>query len=91
MQVLAFAGNEFLHQREAEPLRRTAFDLSLDQHGIDGSADVVRGDQPNQLHRAKLDIDLDLGQMRAEAIDGIRVALTVSIERSGRRIERRLC
>src|SRR5207248_2562806 len=39
------------------------------------------------LHRAQFDIDLDFSEMRAESEDRVGDALTVLIERAGRRVE----
>ena len=54
---------------------------------IDGAADVVRRMDVQQRHRAELDVDLDLGDLRREAVGRVRHALAVGIERHGRRIE----
>ena len=90
VQVLGAAGQVFLHQRQAEPLRDAAFDLAFDQGRIDRLADIVRGHDAQHLHRAQLDIDLDDRHLRGEGIGRIRHALPVGIERRGRRIERAL-
>ena len=87
VQVLALAGEELLHQREAEPLRGAALDLAFDQRRIDRAADVVRAGQPQHLHAAELDVDLDLGDMRARAEHRVGLALAVLVERRRRRIE----
>ena len=78
---------ELFHQRHAQSLRDAAFDLALDQHGIDGAPDIMRGGDLQNFDLAQFDVDLDLGQMRAEAIDRIRIALAVLVERRRRRIE----
>ena len=67
VQVLGAAGQILLHQREAQPLRDAALDLALDQGRIDRAADIVRGDDAQHLHRAELDIDLDLAIWAAKA------------------------
>jgi hypothetical protein len=87
VQVLAAPRNELLHERHAEALSHAALDLPLDEHGVHGAADIMRGKKADQPGRAQLQIDLHLGQMRAEPIDGIGVALPVRIQGRGRRIE----
>ena len=87
VQVLGAAGEVFLHQRQAEALGDAALDLALDQGRVDRLADVVGGDHAQHLHRAELDIDLDLGDLRGEGIGRVGHALAVGIERRGRRIE----
>ena len=87
VQVLAAAGEEFLHQREADALGDAALDLALDEGRVDGAADIVRGDDLQDPRRAEIAIDLELGEMRAEAVDRIRLALAVRIEGRRRRIE----
>ena len=42
------------------------------------------------LHRAELEVDLDLGDLRAEAVGRVGHALPVGVERRGRRVEGRL-
>src|SRR5689334_11818461 len=42
MQVFALPGKKFFHERHANALRHTAFDLAFDERGIDGAADIVR-------------------------------------------------
>ena len=39
------------------------------------------------LHRAELDVDLDLGDLRGEGVGGVGHALAVRVERRGRRVE----
>ena len=87
MQVLAFAGKEFLHQGHADPLRNAAFDLAFNERGIDRATHVVSCGDFKYLHRAQFDIDLDFSKMRAESEDRVGDALTVLIERAGRRVE----
>ena len=86
VQVLAAAGDELLHQRQAETLRDAALDLAFDQRRVDRAADIVRGDDLQHLDRAEFDVDLDLGQVGAEAVDGVGLALAVGIERRRRRV-----
>ncbi len=88
VQVLALAGEELLHQREAEALRRAALDLAFDQRRIDRPADVVRADETQHFDAPELHVDLDLRHMRAGAEHGVRIALPVLVERRRRRIER---
>ena len=87
VEILALAGKEFFHQSHAQALRGAAFDLAFDESGIDGAANIVGGDDSKDAHGAEFDIDTDFGEMRAEAEDGVGIALAVFIERSGGRIE----
>ena len=87
VQVLALAGEELLHQRETETLRGAALDLAFDQRRIDRAADVVRACEPQDFDAAELDIDLDLGDMRARPEHRVGLALAVLVERRSRRIE----
>ena len=87
MQVLGAAGDELLHQREAEALGDAAVDLALHQRRVDGAADVVGGDDPAHLHGAEVEIDVDGGDLRGEAVGGVGHALALGVERRGRRIE----
>src|SRR5215469_5777204 len=41
MQVLALSWEEFFHQRHAQSLRNSAFDLAFNERGIDGVSNVV--------------------------------------------------
>ena len=86
VQVLGAAGDELLHQRQAQALGDAADDLALDLGRVDGAADIVRGDDPLDLDRAELDVDGDRGQLRAEAVGGVGGALVV-VERRRRRVE----
>ncbi len=90
MKILAFAGKKFFHQRHPQALGGAAFDLSFNQRGIDGPADVVRGGDLQHAHRAQFSIDSDLRQMRAESINRIGRALAIFVQRAGGRIESRL-
>ena len=87
MQVVGAAVDVFLHQRHADPLGDAAMDLAFDLGRIDGAADVVRGVDVQQRHRAELDVDLDLGDLRRERVGRVRHALAVGVERHRRRIE----
>ena len=87
MKIFAFAWEEFFHQRHADSLRDPAFDLSFDQGWIDGPAHIVRGGDLEHLHRAKLDIDFNLGEVCPKSEHGVRYALAILIQRAGRRIE----
>src|SRR6516225_1093179 len=88
MQILPFARREFFHERHAQSLCGSAFDLTLNQGGIDGSSDIMGGRNPQHAHSSELDIDLHLGKVCAETIHGIWISLTILVERAGRRIER---
>ena len=72
VQVLGAAGDELLHQREAEPLRDAAMDLALDEGRVDGAADVVGGDHAQHLRRAEDHVDLDLRHLRRKAVGRVR-------------------
>ena len=65
-EVHAVLHHEVFEQRLAEPLHHGAGDLSFDAHRVDRTADVVRRDIPQHLHLARVQIDLDVCQMRAE-------------------------
>ena len=54
VQVLGAAGDVLLHQRHADALRDAALDLAFDQQRVDRLADIVRGGDLDQLHRAEL-------------------------------------
>ena len=86
VQILGAAGDVFLHQRHADALRDAALDLALDQQRVDRLADIMRGGDLDQLHRAELEVDLELGDLRAVAVDGIGLALALGVERQRRRI-----
>ena len=77
MQVLGAAGDVFLHQRHADALRDAAFDLAFDEQRVDRLADIMGGGDLEQLDRAEADVDLELGDLRAEAVDGIGLALAL--------------
>ncbi len=87
MQVVGAAVDVFLHQRHPDALRDAAVDLAFDLRRVDRAADVVRRMDVQQLHGAELEIDLDLGDLRREAVGRVRHALAVGIERHGRRVE----
>src|ERR1700687_5604323 len=53
VQILAFAGEELLHQCHAESLGNTALDLPFNQGRIDGPAHVVRGNDIQNAHRSE--------------------------------------
>ena len=86
VQILGAAGNVFLHQRHADALRDAALDLAFGKQRVDRLADIVRGGDLDQLHRAELHVDLELGDLRAIAVDGVGLALALGVERRGRRI-----
>ena len=86
VQILGAAGDVFLHQRHADALRDAALDLAFDQQRVDRLADIVRGGDLDQLHRAELQVDLEFGDLRAIAIDGVGLALALGVERQRRRI-----
>ena len=87
VQVVGAAVDVFLHQRHADALGDAAVHLAFDQGRVDRPADVVRRVDVQQRHRAELDIDLELGDLRREAVGRVRHALAVGVERHGRRVE----
>src|ERR1700675_1913936 len=87
MQVLAFAGKEFLHQGHAESLSNAAFDLAFNQSWIDGAANIVRGYNLQNAHRAEFDIYRNFSKVRAESVDRVWNSLPVFIKRTSWRIE----
>ena len=44
VQILGPAGDVLLHQRQPQPLGDAAVDLAFDHCRIDGTADIMRGD-----------------------------------------------
>ena len=87
MQILGAAGDIFLHQRHAESLGDAALDLSGGEKRVDHPSEIMRRGDADDLDRAKLQVDLDLGDLRAIAIDGIRRSLAILVERNRWRIE----
>ena len=57
----------FLVERPADALRDAALDLPLDIARVDGTADVLRGDETQHRHLAGLRIDLDVAELGGEA------------------------
>src|SRR4029077_9323261 len=90
VKVLAFAGKELLHQRHPQALGGAAFDLSFNECWIDGPADVVRGSDLQHAHGAQFGVYRNLGQVSAEPINRIGLALAVVVQDAGGRIESRL-
>ncbi len=88
MQILAFARHELLHERHAEALRNASFDLTFDEGRVDRAAHVMGGRELQDFDGAKLEIDLNFGEVCAEPEDGVGDALAIFIERLGGRIER---
>ena len=86
MQVLGAAGDIFLHQRQADALRDAALDLPLGEDRVDRPADIVRGRDLEELDRAEHHIDLQLGDLRAVAVDGVGAALALFVERRSGRV-----
>src|SRR5215831_14171742 len=68
-RISAFAVDELLVERAAEPLGEPADDLSLDQRRIDGAADVVADDVALDRDAAGLAVDAHHRQMGAVRID----------------------
>src|SRR3984957_13600633 len=54
VQVLALAGEELLHQREAKALRRATLDLAFDERRIDRPANVVRANEAQDFDTPEL-------------------------------------
>src|SRR5205807_2124267 len=57
----------FLVERPADALDDAALDLTLDIARVDRGADVLGGDEAQDLDRARLRIDLDITELRREA------------------------
>src|SRR5258706_8049155 len=55
VQVFGAPGNVLFHEREPEALKRAALDLTFNQHGVDGTPDIVRGMQLDNTRRAELE------------------------------------
>lgn len=87
VKVLTFAGEEFFHECHAEALRHTAFDLALNERGVNGSSHIVRRHDIQDLNSAEFEVHHNLGHVRAESVDCVWRALTIGIERTRRRIE----
>jgi hypothetical protein len=86
VQVLGAAGDELLHERKPQALGDAAVDLALDQGRVHGPSDVVRGDDAADLHGGEHRVDLDLRELRPEAVGRIRHALALGIEGRRRRV-----
>ena len=57
--------DDFLKQRLADALADAAVDLALDDHRVDDDAEVVAGDELQDLGLAGVRVDLDLGDEAA--------------------------
>jgi hypothetical protein len=79
VQVLGAAGNELLHQRHADALRRAALHLALDQVGL--TARPTSWAATSRSTRVRPSSQSTFGQMRAPAEGGIGLALPVRVER----------
>src|SRR5690606_36025249 len=86
VEVFGTARNIFFHQREPDALRDAALNLPFRQKRVDRAANIMRRRDLDQLHCAKLQINLKLSNLRAPAINGVRLALPLGVERYGRRI-----
>src|SRR4029077_4020747 len=71
----------FFHKSHAKPLSDAAFDLTFDESGVDSAADVVGGGELQNLDGAKLEVDLDFGEMSAETVDSVGNALAIFVQR----------
>ncbi len=67
-RLAALVVEEFLEQSAAEPLRKAAGDLALDQHRIDRAADVVGDEIALDRHAAGVAVHLGDGDMHAVGI-----------------------
>src|ERR1044071_5622401 len=88
MQIFAFAGEEFFHERHTESLRYTTCDLSFDESGIDGATYIVGGSYFEDAHGSEFHVDFNLSHVRAEAVNCVGIALAIFVEGSDRGIER---
>ena len=59
-----------LDQRLPDPLRDAAVGLAVDDHRVDGAADVVDGGVAHDRDHAGVGIDLDLADVAAVAVAG---------------------
>src|SRR3546814_4217142 len=75
------------HQREAEALGDAAMDLALHQRRVHRAADVVGSGHAQHLHRAEVEIDRHLGDLRGKAVGRIGAALAVGVELCRWRVE----
>src|SRR3546814_8542592 len=69
VQVLRATRQVLFHQREAEALGDAAMDLALHQRRVHRAADVVGSGHAQHLHRAEVEIDRHLGDLRGKAVD----------------------
>ena len=53
-------------ERLTHALGDAAMGLSVENHWIDGAADIVNGNETDDLDGAGFDVDLDLTDLRAE-------------------------
>ena len=53
-------------ERLTHALGDAAMGLSMEDHWIDGAADIVNGNETDDLDGAGFDVDLDLTDLRAE-------------------------
>ena len=79
VQILGMAGDIFLHQRHAETLGDAALDLPSGEKRVDHPPEIMRRGDADDLDLAKLQVDLDLGDLRAITIHGIRGPLAILV------------
>src|SRR2546430_4057451 len=72
-----------LHHREPEALCDAAFDLTDDGDGIDRLPDVLRRRDLNDLHEARVHVDVDDGAMRREEKGDVALVLRLWIASFG--------
>src|SRR5262249_34411801 len=70
-----------------QTLRDTAVNLTLDLRRVDRAPHVMGCVHLKYLHGPQLEVYLDFGCLRGEAIGCVRRSLSVAIERRGGRIE----
>src|SRR4029079_18799598 len=73
--------HSLLEKRVAQSLNDYTVQLTLGERGIDDASGVVRGDNAEHAHLTRLDIDLNLCELRAKGRDGrsIRVRTPIPV------------
>src|SRR5258708_36812263 len=89
-QVLALAGEQFLHQSDAKSLRNAAFNLPLYQRRVDCAPYIMRRRDLQNAHSAEFYVYLDFRHARAKSEHRIWNSLPAPAGRTGRRIKRPL-
>ena len=69
LEVFGTTGNKFLHQRHTEPLCYAPVQLALNLRRIDRATYIGGGRNSQYLSGAEIDVDLDQGDLRQEAVE----------------------